>query len=196
MKRALLAACGLTLVTAFGAMAMVLAGPLTPIKFDVGGAASLLNPYFSQNWQLFAPDPVSDERGVVARLRCGGEATSWKDITSRAIVRTQASRFFPPRESRIVSNAVLQRFAQDDLTERLSEKHKAELAPPDPRVQLQAEEVLARYAALTVGCGRDDQQPTAVQLRYVTKPLPPWSQRGTAPPDAQPSFIDSRWIQL
>jgi hypothetical protein len=196
MKRTLLAACGLTLVTAFGAMAMVLAGPLTPIKFDVGGAASLLNPYFSQNWQLFAPDPVSDERGVIARFRCGGEATSWKDITSRAIVRTQASRFFPPRESRIVSNAVLQRFAQDDLTERLSERHKAELAPADPRVQLQAEEVLARYAALTVGCGHADQQPTAVQLRYVTKPLPPWSQRGTAPSDAQPSSIDSRWIHL
>jgi hypothetical protein len=196
MKRNMLAASGLTLVATFGAMAMVLAGPLTPIKFDVGGAASLLNPYFSQNWQLFAPDPVSDERGVIVRLRCGGEATGWKDITSRAIARTQSSRFFPPRESRIVSNAVLQRFAQDDLTERLSAKHQAELAPPDPRIQLQAEEVLARYAALTVGCGHDDQQPTAVQLRYVTKPLPPWSQRGTAPPDAQPSSIDSRWIQL
>jgi hypothetical protein len=196
MKRTLLAACGLTLVTAFGAMAMVLAGPLTPIKFDVGGAASLLNPYFSQNWQLFAPDPVSDERGVIARLRCSGEATSWKDITSRAIVRTQASRFFPPRESRIVSNAVLQRFAQDDLTERLSEKHKAELAPPDRRVQLQAETVLARYAALTVSCGRGDQSPTAVQLRYITRSLPPWSQRGSAPRDVQPSTFDSDWIRL
>jgi len=196
MKRTMLAACGLTLVAAFGAMAMVLAGPLTPIKFDVGGAAALLNPYFSQNWQLFAPDPVSDERGVIARLRCGGEATGWKDITSRAIVRTQASRFFPPRESRIVSNAVLQRFTQDDLTERLSEKHKAELAQPDPGVQLEAERVLARYAALTVGCGQEGQQPTAVQLRYVTRPLPPWSQRRSAPPDALPSTMDSSWIQL
>jgi hypothetical protein len=56
MRRTVLAALGLTLVATFGAMAMVLAGPLTPIKFNVGGAASMLNPYFSQNWQLFAPD--------------------------------------------------------------------------------------------------------------------------------------------
>lgn len=196
MRRTVLAALGLTLVATFGAMAMVLAGPLTPIKFDVGGAASMLNPYFSQNWQLFAPDPVSDERGVIARFECNGDATDWKDITSHATVRTQASRFFPPRESRIVSSAVLQRFAEDDLTERLSKKHKGDLAPPDPRLRHQAEEVLARYAALTVGCGRDDQRPTAVQLRYVTKALPPWSQRGSAPRDAQPSTIDSAWIRL
>lgn len=196
MNRTVLAACGLTPVAAFGLMAMILAGPLTPIKFDVGGAASMLNPYFSQNWQLFAPDPVSDERGVIARFECDGEATSWTDITSRAIARTQASRFFPPRESRIVSNAVLQRFAQDDLTKRLSEKHKAELAPPERRLRHEAEQVLARYAALTAGCGREAQQPTAVQLRYVTKPLPPWSQRGTASRGASLSTFDSEWIQL
>jgi hypothetical protein len=177
-------------------MAMILAGPLTPIKFDVGGAASMLNPYFSQNWQLFAPDPVSDERGVIARFECDGRVTSWTDITSRAIARTQASRFFPPRESRIVSNAVLQRFAQDDLTKRLSEKDQAELAPPVPHVQHEAEEVLARYAALTVGCDRDEQQPTAVQLRYVTRPLPPWSRRGTVPRGAPLDTFDSRWIRL
>ncbi|WP_148071129.1 DUF5819 family protein [Curtobacterium sp. PhB115] len=199
MHKTLLAAAGLAVVGTFGACAIVLAGPVTPIKFDVGPVASLLNPHLSQNWQLFAPDPISDERGVVARIRCRGTTTEWTDISSSAIARTQSSRLFPDRESRIVSNALVERFAQDDISKRLETKGKEDLVPSDVSTQRRAERVLARYAALRVPCpsARDpDEESSAVQLRYVVQPLTPWSKRGADAARAEPRITDSEWIPL
>ncbi len=199
MQKSLFAAAGLAVVGSFGACAFVLAGPVTPIKFDLGPVVSLLNPHLSQNWQLFAPDPISDERGVVARVRCGDEETDWADISSSAIARTQSSRFFPDRESRIVSNALVERFAQDDISKRLETRGKEDLVPSDDRTQRRAERVLARYAALRVPCpsslGLDDE-PSAVQLRYVVQPLTPWSKRSDGSARAEPRITDSDWIPL
>jgi hypothetical protein len=195
MKRTMLTSAALVLVAGFGACAVVLAGPVTPIKFDVGPVASLLNPHLSQNWQLFAPDPISDERGVVVKLRCGDEETKWIDISSSSIARTQSSRFFPDRESRIISNALMERFAQDDITRRLATRHQADLLPTDEASKNRAERVLARYAARVVAC-ESGRQPSAVRLRYVTRSLPPWSKRGDDAAKGDPRVLDSGWIVL
>jgi hypothetical protein len=199
MKRTLLASAGLTVVAAFGSCAVVLAGPVTPIKFDVGAVAALLNPHLSQNWQLFAPDPISDERGVVAKLRCGDEDTGWVDISSSSIARTQSSRFFPDRESRIISNALVERFGQDDITKRLATKDESDLVPADEASKRRAEQVLARYAARVAGCPSSDsagRRPSAVKLRYVTRSLAPWSKRGDETAKGDPRVLDSDWIVL
>ncbi|GAA3342569.1 hypothetical protein GCM10017714_31500 [Curtobacterium pusillum] len=199
MQKTLLAAAGLAAAGTFGACALVLAGPVTPIKFDVGPVASLLNPHLSQNWQLFAPDPISDERGVIARIRCQGEETKWTDISSSAIARTQSSRFFPDRESRIVSNALVERFAQDDISKRLETRGKEDLVPSDVSTQRRAERVLARYAAHRIPCPSPhdpDDGPSAVQLRYVVQPLTPWSERSDGSARAEPRTTDSEWIPL
>lgn len=199
MKRNLLASAGLAVVAAFGSCAVVLAGPVTPIKFDVGAVAALLNPHLSQNWQLFAPDPISDERGVVAKLRCGDEDTEWFDISSSSIARTQSSRFFPDRESRIISNALVERFGQDDITKRLATKDESELVPVDEASKMRAERVLARYAARVAACPSSDsagRRLSAVKLRYVTRSLAPWSKRGDKTAKGEPRVLDSDWIVL
>lgn len=199
MHKTLLAAAGVAVAGTFGACALVLAGPVTPIKFDVGPLVSLLNPHLSQNWQLFAPDPISDERGVVARIRCRGTTTEWTDISPSAIARTQSSRLFPDRESRIVSNALVERFAQDDISKRLEARGKEDLAPSDFGAQPRAERVLARYAALQIPCrsalGVADG-PSAVQLRYVVQSPAPWSKRDEGSARAEPRITDSEWIPL
>ena len=197
MRNLVLAAAGAAVVATFSANALVLAGPTTPIKFDVGPAASLLNPHLSQNWQLFAPDPISDERGVVARLRCDGKETGWTDISSRAIARTQGSRFFPDRESRIVSNSLVERFAEDDISRRLESRGKKDLLPPDTVERSRAERVLARYAASQTACPAGGAgTASAVQLRYVVRSLAPWSKRRDDSARPGPRVMDSRWISL
>src|SRR5438132_469443 len=78
-----------------------------------------------------------------------------------------------------VSNALVERFAQDDISMRLETKGKDDLAPSDVSAQRRAERVLARYASRRVPCSsaRDlDEEPSAVQLRYVVQPLTPWSK--------------------
>lgn len=200
MKRTFLASVCLGVVASFGACAVVLAGPVTPITFDVGSAASILNPHFSQNWQLFAPDPISDERGVVARFRCGHSDSPWIDITSTAIAETQSSRFFPPRESRIVSNALVERFAQDDVSKRLVSRGKDDLLPEGDASAARAERLLARYAVLSGSCPFGENgghvSPSAVQLRYVTRALPPWSERGKESARGEPEVFESDWLPL
>lgn len=196
MNRALQTVAGLTIVASFGVCALTLAGPVTPIQFDVGPVADLLNPQFSQNWQLFAPDPISDERGVVVRLRCGGKVSPWTDITSASIATTQASRFFPARESRIVSNALIERFAQDDISKRLSAEHKSDLLQGQSGSKHRAEKVLARYAARVVVCPIAGETATAVQLRYVIRSLPPWSHRNDPRAVGKTRTLDSEWIGL
>lgn len=196
MKRSLLTAAGLSLVSGFGLCALTVAGPVTPIQFDVGPVANLLNPHFSQNWQLFAPDPISDERGVVARLRCSDGETEWFDISSASIAATQSSRFFPSRESRIISNALIERFGQDNLTKRLAENDRADLVETNDRAQRRAERVLARYAARVGSCSSSSSDPEAAQLRYVIRSLPPWSKRGDRSAFGEAKTLDSKWIPL
>lgn len=197
MRKELGAALGLSVVMTFTLNALVLAGPVTPIRFDVGPVAQLLNPHFSQNWQLFAPDPVSDERGVVARLRCDGDPEAWVDISSPAIAETQGTRLFPSRESRIVSSALVERFVRDDIAQRLSERNAEDLIPDDGAAGKRAERLLARYAARVTACsGQSPLRPTAVQIRYVTRSLPPWSTRMDLSTRGEVHVLDSKWIVL
>lgn len=60
---------GGALLGAHMTMAALSQAPLSPVKLVYGNrVAGYLDPYFSQNWQLFAPTPVSDDHGVLARV--------------------------------------------------------------------------------------------------------------------------------
>ncbi len=149
-----------------------------------------LQPYFSQNWMLFAPDPVMVDQGIIARGRCSdGEVTKYYDVTGPSIQRVQNDRLFPSRMSRVVSNGIQQYNSTDDLLRRLrdqKEKGKAKkpgknpipLLPYEKRTRNQAVNYLSRYALTQMdqACtgGRRLQ---AVQVRMYVHSLPPWSQR-------------------
>lgn len=83
--RPLLVVAVLGVVSVYGMSALVLAGPKTPLSFRLYPiVAGVMHPLFPQNWNLFAPDPVSEERGVLAQARCpGGEVGPWVNITER-----------------------------------------------------------------------------------------------------------------
>lgn len=107
----------------YAASALVTAGPITPLSLELVPVASrVTEPYLVQNWQLFAPDPISEERGAVARVRCtDGTVTDYEDITSEHIDAIHASRFFPSRQSRLVSNSMFNIFLQDPYLARYRE---------------------------------------------------------------------------
>ncbi|MCY0947638.1 DUF5819 family protein [Streptomyces antarcticus] len=45
--------------------------PLTPMKIRYyNKVATYLEPCSAQNWMLFAPDPLSENRGILARAQC------------------------------------------------------------------------------------------------------------------------------
>ncbi|MEV7419708.1 DUF5819 family protein [Streptomyces sp. NPDC089919] len=159
--------------------------PITPLKLRYfPRAAAYLEPYFAQNWMLFAPDPLSDDRGVLARARCADRTeTPYYDVTSRYIQSAQSSRFFPSRMSRLVTGNVQQLTGGDPVLSRLREAEKAKkkkplpLMPQEKTSQEEARRFLARYALTQLPTGACPSGVDGVRLRMYVHTPPPWSKR-------------------
>lgn len=140
------------LVCICGGLAMAIAGhflatalfvgPLNPIKLAWGDEITgYMTPYFEQNWSLFAPNPISEERGILVRARVTGEdgtvrTTPFADITNPAINAVHANRLFPSRHARLVSSGIQMLSWEDPVIERyrqqLRERQEAHVDEPPP----------------------------------------------------------------
>lgn len=208
-RRRATALLGLAVVAGYLGSALVLAGPKTPITFALYPAvASYMHPHFPQNWNLFAPDPVNEERGVLARFECtSGATTEWVNVTERGVQSVQRSRLFPSRESRIVSNGMIMRFREDDVLARVDERRTGSGDPGpatdavlDPlreavaKDQADVERLLARYALVRAGSSCPKAGVEQVQLRYVFHAFPGWSGRDDLEAVGEVSTVDSAWV--
>lgn len=182
------------------AMAALSQAPLSPAKLVYGDrVAEYLDPYFSQNWQLFAPTPVSDDRGILARAACAdGTVTQYYDVSARGVEKARNSRFFPSREVRIVSAHLQNITSGEELLRRLRQQQtndKKPILPPLPyekATEAEAVKGLSRYA--------HDQMPTAcdgkavkVQVRMYVHALPPWSKRRDPTAEGKVLVKDFAW---
>lgn len=185
------------LATAFSQM------PLTPMKFRYYHyAASYLEPYFAQNWMLFAPDPLSDNRGILARAAClDGSTTDFYDVTTQYVEKAQQSRFFPSRMSRLVTGSVQQVNGGDPVLARLRESHKDEtkkelpLTPYEKTSREEAVRFLSRYSLtqMPAVCGGT---PAKVQIRVYVQQLPPWSKRHDPEAEDKVDVQDMEWVEV
>ncbi len=212
IQRAALLA-GAALLGAHFFLAAFSQAPLSPAKIRLHGLiSSYLEPYFTQNWSLFAPNPTKDDEGIIARAKCSdGSVTDFYDVTGPLIKETQEDRFFPSRTVRLVSNGINQLNDSDDLLLRLrqkeeeknsedsttkDEKHKRviPLTPYEKSQHEDAERSLSRFSLTQMhdvcpgGTG-----PTAVQARMYIKTLPPWSQRKNPEAKSKVDLYDLPW---
>ena len=188
------------------------AGPISPIKIS---AASVVDPYigntFVQTWTLFAPNPLNDERGLLVRATqrdaVTGETTmtEWTDISTSVVARSQRTRFFSPRESRLIMNLSGMANWKEPYAERLRDRMEAldsteatapvvegasdsaaQLTPVTPDVpfvspheesfRADSRAMFGRYATLkAIELWGDDIN--AVEVRFVVHRFPPFSQR-------------------
>ncbi|MFC9155925.1 DUF5819 family protein [Streptomyces bauhiniae] len=174
--------------------------PLSPAKLVYGDrVAEYLDPYFSQNWQLFAPTPVSDDRGILARATCAdGSVTQYYDVSAHGMKKARSSRFFPSREFRLVSASLQNITSSEELLRRIRRQQtndKKPVLPPLPyekATEAEAVKGLSRYAY--------DQMPTAcdgeaakVQVRMYVHELPPWSKRHDPSAEGKLMVKDFAW---
>ncbi|MGX5182331.1 DUF5819 family protein [Streptomyces avermitilis] len=187
--------------------------PLSPAKIKLHGVISgYLEPYFTQNWSLFAPDPTKNDEGIVARAKCAdGAVTDYYDVTGPLIKETQGDRFFPSRTVRLVSNGIQQLNDSDDLLLRLRQKQESKdaedsktkdgrrkqdipLTPYEKSQHQDAEWSLSRFALTQMhGVCSDGTGPTAIQARMYVKKLPPWSQRNNPKAKSALDLYDLPW---
>lgn len=120
-----------------------------------------MNPLFTQNWKLFAPNPVSKNNTFFVRSKFSdGEETDWIDITSHMIDQNFKNRFSPyNRLVRIQRGVFNSLFDKDDVTVKIMEKiDRDELDEDDFREILESDEqikvateLLNRYAQAYIG---------------------------------------------
>lgn len=188
-------------------------GPINPIQIRASRyTQGWLLPYFEQTWTLFAPDPISEDRGMLARFRCEDESvTGWVDVTTRHILTTQQNRFFPARNSRLVSNGSTLLTSNDPIAERLRSREPVRkdvdakgraggddgaavpLSAAEKHIRERGLQFLSGYAlreapdACTGGA-------SAVQLRMVQHLFPPFSQRHRWNETGEVNETDFKWV--
>ncbi|MFI2263980.1 DUF5819 family protein [Streptomyces tubercidicus] len=177
--------------------------PLTPVKLRfMSFVNNYLEPYQAQNWKLFAPNPLSENRGILARGRCAnGKVTSFYDVTRRYIDAAQSSRFFPSRMSRLVTGNVLQLSGGDPVLDELREQQKALHKRPLPATPLEKKTrketvaFLSNYSVTQMPsvCGG---RPEKVQVRAYVEKMPPWSKRNDPKAKSKTEIQDMDWVKV
>ncbi|MEU0370841.1 DUF5819 family protein [Streptomyces sp. NPDC006283] len=139
----------------------------------VVGIGKYINPEFTQNWQLFAPDPMSTNIHVQARvkvMRPNGEpfTTGWVDLTAL----DEAWIKHNPLPSQTQQNQL--RSAWDGFVSTLDDKGR-----PTGLYGELMQQYLLRIAAHRFGPYVSGGTVQAIQLRSASTPIaaPPWSDQ-------------------
>ncbi|WP_283134924.1 DUF5819 family protein [Rhizohabitans arisaemae] len=141
-----------------------------------------MNPYFGQNWELFAPDPIDYDARVLVRAKVkdasGWERhTGWLDVTGPERELTRGS-LFPGRLARVVGGA-RQMVTDADVPpsaaslpeEEEETEAETEEEPPDPVFQDQAVRHIRAVATLAARAEWGDGV-TEIQLRVSDHMFP------------------------
>jgi hypothetical protein len=186
--------------------------PLNPLKLAFHQSVSAyMQPFFVQNWHLFAPDPVRETHvlTVACRLRQPDGTlteTGWVDVSSPFRRARQANRFTPADRMDRPQASAMHTLVSRDETLLLLQKHRRD-DEPDPAFDLLLEELgrgesRQREEALTLinriasahcdylhGPGRTtDVRPRIVVLRF-----PRFSERHRPDADGQLTYHLLDW---
>ena len=197
------------------AMTFLHVAPVNPVSVAASPVVtSWIYPYFQQNWQLFAPDPVSSDSGVLAqgRVSADGDPTGYVDLSSPTL-EARLHNPIPNRLSYVVSGASHSFLtARQEILESLPTDDSAEATSIDksvvalPRGVLEDasiaqatayDDALVRLAEVSARYVHDytGTDPAQVQVRLVTHTFPRWSQRHETGL-GEISYSDLPWYDL
>lgn len=144
-------------------------------------------PLFTQNWKLFAPDPIAVDQGLLVKTRTDDRRESeYVDVVS-GYLEAKHHSVLAPRDGYLVSG-VLTRFleARQEAVSTLPEDarggglflDRARLAALEPDVRAAYEQVLEDVRdAAAWHVAADDPSVRAVKLRIVQHTFPRFSER-------------------
>jgi hypothetical protein len=168
--------------------------PLNPMKlrYDTANQA-YMQPFFSQNWQLFAPNPANDTRILMVACRVQnetGETTTmtWSDISTPLRAMYNENRFSPAdRLDRLQVGTMRSVFRHDPLLDKLKESEAAEnseLGEMVKRLEEQRERDRERSITILnrIGAAHCDRMygegnTSEVRVRMAINTFPRFSQR-------------------
>lgn len=209
-------------LAAFQLVSVTLAAlPTNAVSEAARPATDHLKPYFTQNWRLFAPNPISADRRIEFRARYRSDGvigeTPWLDWTGVELdlVRHRliggragyvTNKMFSPLASAYSRLDGEQRKVADSDDEAAlagwDELAQALRAAGDTSTGVRSwiayERTAAQLATQALSAAHPDVEPVAVQYRLVTHKVTPYRHRGLSAAERErrrpaPSVRTSGW---
>lgn len=176
-------------------LSLLYAFPLNPLKISMEPTLyATIGRFFSQNWSLFAPNPLAENRSLLVRCLNSQELDGvlkgtvpqeqWFDLTKPLVTQHQQHRFSAyDRVARPQQNAIRGYMAAgsgvlDSWARACSRGQKPACAEYDRRVKIARREptmLLTRVASSF--CAEAAPAAVAASLRLRTSGVIPWSHR-------------------
>jgi hypothetical protein len=190
LRSALLAAVALVLIRHFGTTLVYLA-PINPGTLLIAPQVdSYMNPWFAQDWRLFAPDPIADTRTLLVECRLRGPdgrsaETAPADVSTPLWDALARQRFSPAASlARLQAHIVQLWLQKDEGLRRLEARQSPEVnglvealrGAERPRRALAAH-LLARLGAAYCDQRHGPGQTVATRVTLSILRFPRFSQR-------------------
>jgi len=163
---------------------------------------TIQEPFFVQNWHLFAPNPVRTNLVLTVRCRIGDKVTPWRDPMTPLLARHHRSRLSPMGKMiRIPQNAmhlVLGRTSDEwrSLICRRSKDHPT--CRGEDQASRRARELgqflLHRIASGVCDGVAEYGRVTSVQTRILIHEPPVWSMRDMPAEAGSTKYITLPWM--
>jgi hypothetical protein len=153
-------------------------GPPNPVqKRNYEAIARYVEPYFSQDWRLFAPNPINFNSQILVRAKIGDGATPerqtpWLNLTAPAIAQVQG-RLLPTRLYRVVGGGVNMLIDAGLGPAKNGEESKS--IPRDP-LQERAIKYVSTIATLAARVEWGDGV-SAIQIRTTHQKIPDFAEQ-------------------
>ncbi|EPR76737.1 hypothetical protein ADILRU_0920 [Leifsonia rubra CMS 76R] len=168
-----------------------------------------MSPFFDQNWELFAPDPVSRDTGLLVRGSVDGEELGgFIDLSTPMLERklhnlvpdnlhyTVSSATYNPlsaRQDLIRDEAVLAEFPKAADSGLFLSEDVLDAGPESLRTAYERTVDVVVQLALNGVRSETGVTPDAVQVRVATHEFPRWSKRADSGV-GEVSFSDTPWL--
>lgn len=190
--------CALVLTIYFTSTFLYLTPP-NPIKArHLATILRIEHPLFSQNWHLFAPNPVRTNLILAGRCRAGAEMTPWNDLTTPLVGAQHRNRLSPTgklaRPMQEGLYLILGR-SLDEWRPLICRRFPAEERCRNTRGRQKAVE-LGLYIVQRVVSASCAGLPgvQGVQARIFVHDPPPWSRRDEPQESGRIRYVTLPWM--
>lgn len=200
------------LVAHFG-LTIMHVGPISPLSQQLAPVTNAwINPFFNQNWELFAPDPVNTDMGLLVQARGPDVADeeAWVDISTpllerklhnplpdhlHYVVTGSAHNFVAARQEVIDHPSVADQFPEAEPFAAALPEDVLAAAPEDLRGAYDFTLDSLMSTAARSWSEQMGQEPTEVKIRLVTHTFPRWSERAD-PGIGEVVYSDLPWSSV
>ncbi|GAB3802707.1 DUF5819 family protein [Virgibacillus kimchii] len=182
-------------------MVFLHAAPINPVKTsNLSTIERYIYPFFSQNWQLFAPDPVNVNTNILVQYKTqDGEVSDWHNISKMLI---NANRKNPisaySKASRIPTGIYHGVFSENELISEYSDtvdntefKENVDTEKIEDRKKKQVD-ILYRFVSSSIPL-ISDAEIKEVNTRIVNINPVPFSERFNKNYEVESEYVEFGW---